>query len=228
MLARCTTNSRSGVTRPTVACAGSGRSLSSCLHARPIAHPRAPVLCRATGDDEATASGSDSDFESLFSKELKRRGMSMDSLDDAGTTPKQAASSAQPTKQTPFQASAGASIPGSAGARPRPPSASGRTPPPQSRIADELDGQRARSIGIVNEGLGGLIPRVLVLFQLGGSVFLGFLPFMLAFSILFTGVWVVFGDSFLHSGTTVHATYLDPEALLSAPTVDGYVQFRNR
>lgn len=37
----------------------------------------------------------------------------------------------------------------------------------------------------------GLIPRVAVLLQLGGSVFLAFLPFMLAFSLLFTGVFAV-------------------------------------
>lgn len=73
----------------------------------------------------------------------------------------------------------------------------------------------------------GLIPRVKVLLQLGGSVFLGFLPFMLVFSLLFTGVYSVFGTSFLHSGgeMTSPPTYIDPERLLSEPTVDPYVPY---
>lgn len=35
----------------------------------------------------------------------------------------------------------------------------------------------------------GLFPRAKELLRLGGSVFLGFLPFMLAFSLLFTGIF---------------------------------------
>lgn len=37
----------------------------------------------------------------------------------------------------------------------------------------------------------GLIPRGGELIKLGGSLFLAFLPFMLAFSLLFTGVYAV-------------------------------------
>lgn len=46
----------------------------------------------------------------------------------------------------------------------------------------------------------GLFPRAKELLRLGGSVFLGFLPFMLAFSLLFTGIFAV---SFVRSD--VHA-----------------------
>lgn len=83
-------------------------------------------------------------------------------------------------------------------------------------------------MGFVNEGLEGLIPRGGELIKLGGSVFLGFLPFMLAFSLLFTGVFAVFGDSFLHGGRPGSGPppYVEPEALLSAPTVDPYIPFR--
>lgn len=75
----------------------------------------------------------------------------------------------------------------------------------------------------------GLIPRGKLLLQLGGSVFLGFLPFMLAFSLLFTGIYFVFGDSFLHGGRTSSGppSYIDPERLLAEPTADPYIPFDN-
>lgn len=43
--------------------------------------------------------------------------------------------------------------------------------------------------------------------------FRSFLPFMLAFSLLFTGVFFVFGDNFLHGGRPAVSPprYIDPE-----------------
>lgn len=53
--------------------------------------------------------------------------------------------------------------------------------------------QRARSISLVNEGLEGLLPRAGELLKLGGSIFLAFVPFIAAISLLFGGVYVAFG-----------------------------------
>ena len=104
-----------------------------------------------------------------------------------------------------------------------------------------LGSQDQRVLG--NEGLEGLPRRGLELLRLGGSAFIPFLPFMFVFSVLFTATFLVFGESFLHSGdyyTTQgiersqgksDATgggappYIIPEALLAEPTFDRMVPF---
>ncbi|PNH11453.1 hypothetical protein TSOC_001729, partial [Tetrabaena socialis] len=124
----------------------------------------------------------------------------------------------------PFASSSSSS--GAAGASGSTTRTRARAPPPPMAPRMEED-QRQKSLGLVNEGLSGLIPRVTVLFQLGGSIFLGFLPFMAAFSLLFSGIYFVFGDAFLHSGIERSGPprYIDPEQLLSEPTVDPYIPF---
>jgi hypothetical protein len=81
---------------------------------------------------------------------------------------------------------------------------------------------------MVNEGLEGLIPRASQLLQLGGSVFLAFAPFILAISLLFSGIYFVFGESFVHGGEAGRGLpqYIDAEALLAEPTVDPRVPFQ--
>jgi hypothetical protein len=71
-----------------------------------------------------------------------------------------------------------------------------------------------------------LIPRATELLKLGGSVFLAFAPFILAISLLFSGIYVAFGDNFVHGGDRgALPAYVDPETLLSEPTVDPYIPF---
>ncbi|GAX72871.1 hypothetical protein CEUSTIGMA_g326.t1 [Chlamydomonas eustigma] len=170
-------------------------------------------IFRASKKDEED--GFDVDFETLFAKELKRRGLKDPAADNVSEKVKPASiSQLDPVeaKKDPFQTKTRF-----------------RSPPPQAAAAPtELDGQRERTMGFVNEGLEGLIPRGTQLLQLGGSIFLGFLPFMLAFSVLFTCIYAVFGDSFLHGGRIGSGPppYIDPEVLLSAPTVDPYVPLR--
>lgn len=105
--------------------------------------------------------------------------------------------------------------------------AAGRPRAPPPAMAQSADDQREKSMALVNEGLEGLIPRASQLLQLGGSVFLAFLPFMLVASLLFSGIYFAFGDSFLHGGSrpTTPPRYIDPQELLSAPTVDPYIPF---
>ncbi|GLI66003.1 hypothetical protein VaNZ11_009614 [Volvox africanus] len=174
-----------------------------------------------------------SSFESQFSKELQRRGLS--SVDEEGGSRAETSSSGStgpfsgsstPNGTNPFASSSSNSGPlggGSNSTRTRTRSA----PPPMAASAE--DDQRQKSMDMVNEGLEGLLPRAKLLLQLGGSVFLGFLPFMLVFSLLFSGVYGVFGTSFLHGGRemTSPPTYLDPDRLLSEPTVDPYVPFNS-
>ena len=92
----------------------------------------------------------------------------------------------------------------------------------------ELDGQRERTLGFVNDGLEGLIPRGKLLIQLGGSLFLGFLPFMLVFSVLFTLIYYAFPEgTFVHGGTPGYKPpYIAPVELLSEQTVDPYIPYR--
>ncbi|EFJ53012.1 hypothetical protein VOLCADRAFT_85849 [Volvox carteri f. nagariensis] len=175
----------------------------------------------------------DSSFESLFSKELQRRGLS--SVDDEGSSrPAENAGSSSSGSTGPFAGSGGSGP--TPGANPfassSGPSSSTRTRPrsaPPPKAADAEGDQRQKSMDLVNEGLEGLIPRAKVLLQLGGSVFLGFLPFMIVFSLLFTGVYSVFGTNFVHGGREMMSppTYIDPERLLSEPTVDPYVPYNN-
>lgn len=90
----------------------------------------------------------------------------------------------------------------------------------------------------------GLIPRGIELLRLGFGFFLPFLPFMVAFSVLFTLTFYVFGADFLHGGGYYDLepaqksvavarqperkvpAYIVPEALLAEPTVDRMVPFR--
>lgn len=92
----------------------------------------------------------------------------------------------------------------------------------------DVEGQRERSIAMVNEGLEGLIPRASQLLQLGGSVFLAFLPFIVAISLVFGGIYYVFGDSFVHGGQAGKGlpAYIDAEALLAEPTVDPRIPYQ--
>jgi hypothetical protein len=100
----------------------------------------------------------------------------------------------------------------------------------------------------------GLIPRGIELLRLGFGFFLPFFPFMVAFSILFTITFYVFGADFLHGGNyyalpppeassgtegayvrppqvpaapkaRASPAYIVPEALLAEPTMDRMVPF---
>lgn len=74
----------------------------------------------------------------------------------------------------------------------------------------------------------GLIPRATELLKLGGSVFLAFAPFILAISVLFGGIYLTFGDHFVHGGdrSSGPPAYVDPNLLLSEPTVDPYIPYQ--
>eukprot|EP00877_Chromochloris_zofingiensis_P002515 jgi/Chrzof1/12264/Cz06g27200.t1 len=160
----------------------------------------------------------DNSIESLFAEEIKRRGMngSLD-FDEAGSkqTERKAASpsaASTSTSQSPFQSATKTS----------------QKPPTGKKDVDPASGQRERSIAMVSEGLEGLIPRASELLKLGGSVFLAFAPFILVISLLFSGIYMVMGDSFVHGGSNTSGppAYIDPETLLSEPTIDPYIPYQ--
>mmetsp|Transcript_18804 Transcript_18804/g.32087 ORF Transcript_18804/g.32087 Transcript_18804/m.32087 type:complete len:202 (+) Transcript_18804:55-660(+) len=168
------------------------------------------TVARATEDP---GQESDSNMESRFAAELRKRKM-LEASRASGEGSKESPPSS-PTSKDPFTSNNATST-------------RARTAPPPRISMDGSQDQRQRSLSMVNEGLEGLPGRASQLIQLGGSIFLAFLPFMLAFSLLFSGVYWVFGDTFLHTGAerSGQRTYIDPQRLLSEPTVDPYVQFR--
>jgi len=162
-------------------------------------------------------------FEDLFQQELKRRG-----IDEAAAAAGKSASSPSPrsSNQGP-RAPASNPFSSSAAGGPRDATRPSAGPGAPAAGGAELGGQRERSLRLVSEGLDGLPGRAKQLLLLGGSVFLGFLPAMLVFSLVFTGIFSVFGENFLHGGRTdALPRYVDPGELLAAPTVDRFVPFR--
>ncbi|KAL3159807.1 hypothetical protein ABBQ38_010213 [Trebouxia sp. C0009 RCD-2024] len=137
--------------------------------------------------------------ESLFQKELNRRGINGSSLD---TDDRQG----------------------------QPSSSKDPSPAPQfASKGNEGGGQLERSRKLNSEGLEGLIPRVTSLAQLGGSFFLAFLPAVFFISLVFSAIYFVYGQDFVHGGDHIRSApppYLDPFDLLDAPTVDPIVPLR--
>ncbi|XP_071736821.1 uncharacterized protein [Rutidosis leptorrhynchoides] len=152
------------------------------------------VSCKARDTDDNESKGEEP-TESLFMKELKRRGMTPTSLleeswstskddnitykeEDGGYTNRNAVS-------TDYEKS--------------------------------LTNQREQSMALNSEGLEGLIPRAKVLLTLGGTYFLAFWPLILVTVASFSAVYLYFGPKFVHDATTrqVHLPqYVDPYALL--------------
>eukprot|EP00884_Botryococcus_braunii_P008299 jgi/Botrbrau1/17470/Bobra.0054s0057.1 len=147
--------------------------------------------------------GSGETTESLFMKELERRSL---------------ASGAGKRPGNPFQTASSSTE--KDGERPRP-----------SEAPPKLDKEQLIvSRGLSSEGLEGLIPRAKELIKLGGSFWLSFLPLILAVSILFSALYLGFGESFIHGGRTGSQPppYVDPYDLLSEPAVDPTIPFYDR
>lgn len=138
------------------------------------------------------------EIESLFEKELRRRGIDASDPSTSKGPPEQQRTATRPA-------------PGFRGA----PSEDDYDVPPQL----------ARSRALQSEGLEGLIPRGSELLKLGLSFFLAFIPFILVISLAFGGIYAVFGDSFVHGGAPSSGPppYIDPDMLLAEPTADPMV-----
>ena len=101
------------------------------------------------------------EVESLFAKELAKRGIDSASVDEDTSSAKPPARSSPPPQLA------------------------------QQKAAPSEIPQLERSRALAREGLEGLIPRATELIRLGGGFFLAFVPFILLVSALFTGLYYV-------------------------------------
>ncbi|CAM8977242.1 unnamed protein product [Rhodiola kirilowii] len=156
---------------------------------------RVRVYCAVQGD--GNKSNGEEPPESLFMKELRRRGMTPTSLleerkrgnigidEDPELKEKDRGASMRRTVSTNFE--------------------------------PNLSDQRERSMSLNSEGLEGLIPRAKLLLTLGGTFFLAFRPLILATVGIFSALYFYFGTTFIHDGTDKPASipqYVDPYTLL--------------
>ncbi|XP_057464904.1 uncharacterized protein LOC130754681 isoform X1 [Actinidia eriantha] len=80
-----------------------------------------------------------------------------------------------------------------------------------------LSDQRERSMALNSEGLEGLIPRAKLLLSLGGTFFLAFWPLILITVAFFSALFLYLGPSFVHGASKTPITppqYIDPYTLL--------------
>ncbi|KAJ1697035.1 hypothetical protein LUZ63_005547 [Rhynchospora breviuscula] len=153
---------------------------------RCVVGPTFHVSCRLGGDNNG-----EEPPESLFMKELKRRGMTPGSLLE---------------KDMEEEAEAGTDS-----------KAGPKRPDSGVEFEKEISDQRKRSMALNSEGLEGLIPRAKLLLSIGSTFFLGFWPLITLTFGVFAILYFYFGPSFVHdaSKTPISAPpYIDPYSLL--------------
>ncbi|KAK9666548.1 hypothetical protein RND81_14G192800 [Saponaria officinalis] len=82
---------------------------------------------------------------------------------------------------------------------------------------ESLTNQREQSMALNSEGLEGLIPRAKILLRVGGTFFLAFWPLILLTVATFAALYLYLGPSFVHDGSKIQITppqYIDPYVLL--------------
>ncbi|CAD6253595.1 unnamed protein product [Miscanthus lutarioriparius] len=165
---------------------------ATCPSLRPRLRRLRVVRCRAGGEGgkgEAAEAP-----ESLFARELRRRGMAP----GAAATPAAGANK---------EAEEGAPVAG----------AKRRVAAAEFERGAAADGQRERSLALNSEGLEGLVPRAKLLLSLGSTFFLAFGPLILVTVSLFAGLYVYIGPSFVHDASKTSVSvppYIDPYELL--------------
>ncbi|CAN8288400.1 unnamed protein product [Cochlearia groenlandica] len=173
--------------------------LSDSMKSRRHRFGRCVRVCSSSLDGDKQSKG-DEPPESLFMKELKRRGMTPTSLlqdyevdvddDDIKTGNR--------SKTT------------------------GTTTP---AFDQSLLNQRERSLALNSEGLEGLIPRAKVLLTIGGTFFLAFWPLIVLTLGTFSAVYLYFGADFVHDGSRTPVSpppYIDPYSLLEDERISGF------
>ncbi|XP_020572240.1 uncharacterized protein LOC110019051 [Phalaenopsis equestris] len=77
--------------------------------------------------------------------------------------------------------------------------------------------QREVSMALNSEGIEGLIPRAKLLLTIGGTFFLGFWPLILITVSAFAALYFYFGPTFVHDASKISASpppYIEPYELL--------------
>ncbi|KAL3621063.1 hypothetical protein CASFOL_035975 [Castilleja foliolosa] len=157
------------------------------------------VSCKIENTDKQT--NGEEPPESLFMKELKRRGMTPTSLLEEKKR------STDRDEEIKFRDEDG-----------------GRSYSRRNGISNDaetettnLSGQREKSMALNSEGLEGLIPRAKLLLTLGGTFFLAFWPLILVTVAFFSALYLYFGPQFIHDGSdspVAMPQYIDPYKLL--------------
>ncbi|KAL4555890.1 hypothetical protein LXL04_038522 [Taraxacum kok-saghyz] len=152
------------------------------------------ISCRIQDADNTKSNGEERP-ESLFMKELKRRGITPTSLLDESWT-------SSINEEIRYNEEDG--------------NISSRKTV-STDIDKSLFNQREQSMALNSEGLEGLIPRGKVLLSLGGTFFLAFWPLILVIVASFSAIYLYYGPKFVHDGTTKQIQlpqYIDPYVLL--------------
>ncbi|MCL7045361.1 hypothetical protein MKW94_012418 [Papaver nudicaule] len=155
------------------------------------------VCCRVQNDDGETNKGEEP-TESLFMKELRRRGMKPTSLIEESAKKSLYEAVEETTQKEDERGFLKSSV---------------STDFEIGRLAN----QRQTSMALNSEGLEGLIPRAKLLLTLGATFFLGFWPLILGTVVIFGGLYFYFGPSFIHDATMRSSSpppYIDPYVLL--------------
>ncbi|CAL1356962.1 unnamed protein product [Linum trigynum] len=154
-------------------------------------------VCCAVKDSEDQSNGEEPP-ESLFMKELRRRGMTPTSLLEES---KKGGYGVEDDETKLREGD--------------------RVFSRRNAVSTEIDkgllNQRERSMALNSEGLEGLIPRARLLLTIGGTFFLAFGPLILVTVGAFTALYLYFGASFVHDGSATPVSppqYIDPYALL--------------
>ncbi|WOK92261.1 hypothetical protein Cni_G00952 [Canna indica] len=160
------------------------------------------LRCRVQ-EDGGESSGEEERPESLFMKELKRRGLNPTSLLEEGNEGRSIRSTESEED--------------SSGRGERKRGRTKRNGVSSAELDKGVSNQRERSMSLNSEGLEGLIPRAKLLLTIGGTFFLGFWPLILITFGLFLALYIFFGPSFVHDASEVSVSpppYIDPYALL--------------
>ncbi|KAL2632816.1 hypothetical protein R1flu_004295 [Riccia fluitans] len=168
------------------------------------------LLVYAAGDQNGSNSPGDDPVETLFMRELRRRGLSSDGKGSAGTDTR-----TKPTEDD-------ENTPGPTDRWWSPEDDPKAKSPPQW-TASSRDDQLKRSRALNSEGLEGLIPRASELLKLGGSFWIVFWPLILASLATFITLYVYFGSNFLHAGSSIYQggrpPYVEPYQLLEEEVI---------
>ncbi|XP_043713842.1 uncharacterized protein LOC122662312 isoform X1 [Telopea speciosissima] len=160
-----------------------------------LIHRAYRVCCRL--QDGESESNSDEPPESLFMKELRRRGMTPTSLlEDSNRSSYGLDEEIKLEEDSRGFSKRNAVLPD---------------------FEKSLSNQRERSMALNSEGLEGLIPRAKLLLTIGGTFFLGFWPLILVTVAFFSALYLYFGPSFVQDASktpTSPPPYIDPYALL--------------
>ncbi|XP_024520253.1 uncharacterized protein LOC9662636 [Selaginella moellendorffii] len=202
---------------------GSGRGLGAAgRQGSRFKTLRVAALRQDGGGDRDDGFSGDEPPESLFMKELKRRGL-------APPTKYSGASTETKTKREEFGSGEDS---GDTAQSFKSSTSSSSSPSNSSEWRDDRSGQLKRTLALNSEGLDGLIPRAQELIKLGATFFLAFWPLIIAIVALFVAIYLYFGPSFIHEGD-LHGgkpPYVDPfqlleeESLSKEPGLSPYVR----